>query len=523
MQVVDLARLHHDADLTARLDRERLLDAREAGRDGLQLGEALDVVGHDLAPCARAGGADRVGRGDERTDHRDRLDIAVVADHAVDHGLGEAVALEELATDDGVRPFDLVVDGLADVVQQAGPLDRLLVVARFRGEHPRDVRDLDRVAEHVLSERRPEVQAAEVLHEIRMERADPDLVDGGLASLLDRLVDLRARAAHRLFDARRVDAAVDEEPLEGPFRDLAPDGVEARHDHRLRRVVDDHVDAGQGLEGADVATLAADDAALHVVARKRDRGHRVLGGVLRGVTLQGDGDDRAGLLVRAFAGLDLVLADLAVRDVAHLLLDALEEQAAGFLLAEAGDAGELGTLLFLELFDLRPLGVERGLFLGELALASGELGDLSVDLLVLLVQPALIALEFGPALAVLGLSRFRDLDGLVFGLEDDVLLLGPGLSKQTVGGGASGRLAVEGDAPADQESHPEPDRNGHDEDDEPNDERVGHGQSFLSVCPRTRSRRRCEGAGPRSRNRRSGRRAPGAGSSQVLSATRIAG
>jgi hypothetical protein len=36
--------------------------------------------------------------------------------------------------------------------------------------------------------------------------------------------------------------------------------VERRQDHRLGRVVDDDVDAGDDLERADVAALAADDA-----------------------------------------------------------------------------------------------------------------------------------------------------------------------------------------------------------------------------------------------------------------------
>ena len=48
--------------------------------------------------------------------------------------------------------------------------------------------------------------------------------------------------------------------------DLAADRVEAGQQHGLGGVVDDQVDAGDRLEGADVAALAADDAALHVVA-----------------------------------------------------------------------------------------------------------------------------------------------------------------------------------------------------------------------------------------------------------------
>src|SRR4029077_14054848 len=92
----------------------------------------------------------------------------------------------------------------------------------------------------------------------------------------------------------------------------------------------------------------------------------------RGVTLEGHGDDRAGLVVRALARLDLVLTDLAVRDVTHLLLDALEEQAARLILPQAGDTGQLDLLLLLEQLDLRPLRLERRFLVDELLLAAGQ-------------------------------------------------------------------------------------------------------------------------------------------------------
>ena len=61
-----------------------------------------------------------------------------------------------------------------------------------------------------------------------------------------------------------------EQLLERHAGDLAAHAVEAGQDDRVRRVVDDEVDAGEVLERADVAALAADDAALHVVGRQLD-------------------------------------------------------------------------------------------------------------------------------------------------------------------------------------------------------------------------------------------------------------
>ena len=73
-----------------------------------------------------------------------------------------------------------------------------------------------------------------------------------------------------------MDAAILDELLECDARNLAAHRIEARQDDSLRRVVDDEVDARQRLERADVAALAADDAALHLVVRQRnDRNGRL--------------------------------------------------------------------------------------------------------------------------------------------------------------------------------------------------------------------------------------------------------
>ena len=62
-----------------------------------------------------------------------------------------------------------------------------------------------------------------------------------------------------------------EQLLEREPRDLAPDAVEARQQHRAGRVVDDEVDPGEGLERADVAALPADDPALQLVGLELHR------------------------------------------------------------------------------------------------------------------------------------------------------------------------------------------------------------------------------------------------------------
>src|ERR1043165_5244633 len=109
-----------------------------------------------------------------------------------------------------------------------------------------------------------------------MDVGDAEGERGGLAFLEQLLIDLLPHLLDELLDAGGVNAAVLHEALERDARDLAADRVEAGEDDRLGRVVDDEVDAGGQLERANVAPLAADDAALPVLARPADAGHRRL-------------------------------------------------------------------------------------------------------------------------------------------------------------------------------------------------------------------------------------------------------
>ena len=125
--------------------------------------------------------------------------------------------------------------------------------------------------EDVLAVAGAELEPAEQLDDLGRQGGDAGVVDGLLAGLAHHQIDLGAGLGHDLLDAARMDAAVRDQLGQGQPGDLAADRVEAADDHRLGRVVDDQVDAGGLLEGADVAALAADDAALHLVVGEMDR------------------------------------------------------------------------------------------------------------------------------------------------------------------------------------------------------------------------------------------------------------
>ena len=326
--VVERAGHDHHADLAAGLHGVDLVDAVVAGGDLLEVSQALDVLLERLAAGARPGAGERVGGLDDDGLDGLRLDLVVVGLHRVRDGLGLAVPAGQVAADERVRALDLVRDGLADVVQQRGAARGLGLAPSSVGHHRRQVRALDRVREHVLAVARAVLQAAEDADQLGVEALDVGVERRLLAGLDDVALELGLGLVVGLLDPGRVDAAVREELLERHAGDLAAHAVEAGQDHGVRRVVDDEVDAGEVLQRADVAALAADDAALHVVGGQLDDGHGRLGRVAGGETLHDDGEDVAHAPVGVALGLLLDLAHEARGVVADLVLELLEQHAA---------------------------------------------------------------------------------------------------------------------------------------------------------------------------------------------------
>ncbi len=306
--------------------------------------------------------------------------------------------------------------------------------------------------EHVLAVARPVLEPAEELDQLGRQSRHARVVRGLLAGLPDHELDLGAGLVDDLLDPPRVDAPVGDELREGEARGLAPDRVEAAQHDRLGRVVDDQVDARRLLERPDVAPLAADDPALHLVARQVDHGHRVLGGVVGGHALHRRHDDLAGLLLGLVAGSPLDRPGELDRVVLGLLADRLEQDPLGVLGAQAGDLLQGGDPLLVEAPELLALVLEVALPVRDLAALLLEHVRPLVELLVAREQTPLEVLELASLRAGLLLRLALQPQLLVLRLEDHVLLLGARLGhdpRRLVLGGLDG---LAGPRAADDES-----------------------------------------------------------------------
>ncbi len=300
-------------------------------------------------------------------------------------------------------------------MQQARAPGDADAAAQLAGHGAGQVGHLDGVLEHVLSVAGAEMQAADEAHDLRVEPRDTRLKAGLLGGFLEALLDVLLGLLDRLLDAARVDAAVGEQALEGHAGGLTPHGVEAGQHDGLGGIVHDEVNARELLEGADVAALAADDAALHLIAGQRHDRDGGLSGLLDGTALDGLADDPGGLAAALLAGLALGAGNDDGRLARDLLLDFVQQGILGFLGRQVRDLLEGQAALLDE--------VEGFLLFGfQTALAV-------LELLSVLVQVLFLALDnvfafFQALLGAVNLEARRLIVLLHFRLEADHLFLG---------------------------------------------------------------------------------------------------
>ena len=222
---------------------------------------------------------------------------------------------------------------------------------------------------------------------------DIGLEHGTLALGLDGGVDLFLGLGNHFLNTGRVDTAVLDQLLQGNAGHLAADGVKAGDGDGLGGVVNDQVAAGKGLDAADVAAFAADDAALHLVVGEGYDRDGDLACVVGGTALDGGGDDLSRLFVRFFLVLGLDLLDLHGHLVGHIVTDVVDQVGLGLLHGKAGDLLQHFQLAFLDQGHFLLLCFHSGdLVVQGVALLLDGI-DLPVKVFFLLLKAAFLLLQ----------------------------------------------------------------------------------------------------------------------------------
>jgi len=396
--------MNEDAQFAARLHGKGFLDPRAAHGDFLEVLDAFEVGRHVFRPRARARGADGVRGTDEDAEGALGGHVVVVGGDGVHDGGAFSVALGQLGPDQGVGALHLVIDGLADVMQEPGAFGEADVQAQLGRHQTRQLRDFDRMVEDVLRIAVTEVEAAEELDQVGAQGRQAGLSHGFVAEAEDGLVHFLGDLRHNLLDARWMNPAVLNQPHHGLARNLAADGVKAREQNRARGVVNQDGHAGGGFEGADVASLAADDAAFEFIALEGDGGGGGLEGVFAGVSLDGEAENVTRLGLGLGAGVLENMAGEGVGIAQRLLLDFSEQRFARLGLGQTGDGLEPLEMLALLAGQFLFAGADgfhlggEGIFLSlERLFLFDQTFQLGVDERLALGQPALQLGAFGAA------------------------------------------------------------------------------------------------------------------------------
>ena len=277
-------------------------------------------------------------------------------------------------------------------MEQAGTLCHGDVHAKLRGHQTGDMGNLNGVIQNVLTVRGTVLLASKNLDQLGVQIVNAGLIAGAFALFADSTVNFLARLFHHVLNAGGMNAAVHNELLQRQPGNLPANGVEAGNGDGFGGIVDDQIDAGNGLQCADVPAFPADDAALHLVVGQRDHGDGGLGGVISGAALNRGGDDLAALFLGLVLQLRLDLLDLHGGFVTNLVLNAVKQKFLCLILCQTGNLFQLRQLLLLELVGLC-------LSLGDLLEALGKLLFLAFKGFGLLVQSGFLLFQTALLLA----------------------------------------------------------------------------------------------------------------------------
>ncbi|MPM14307.1 hypothetical protein SDC9_60669 [bioreactor metagenome] len=368
-----------------------------AAGDFLQLLETLNVVLQILAPRAGPGRGNRVRSLHKASHHRMGLHVVVVGLDGMNDVFLLLVLSGKFHAQLHMGAFHLVVHGLAQIVKQARPLGGLRVRAQLYGHHTGDVADLDGVLQNVLAVAGAVMKPAQHLHKLRMEIAHAGFKHGALALGLNHGVHFPAGLFHHLLNVSGVNAPVGNKLFQRQPGNLPADRLKAGNGNGLRRVVDNQVHAGQGFDGADIAALAADDAALHLVVGKRHHADGHFRHGVRRAALDGLRHHLAGAGIALLFHAGFHFFDFHGGFVRYLALHLLDEIVLGLLGGKAGDTLQHLRLAALDGFDFLSLPVHLLVLLGQgIFLFLNGLG-FTVEVLFLLLQAVFLPLQLGPA------------------------------------------------------------------------------------------------------------------------------
>lgn len=175
--------------------------------------------------------------------------------NGMDHSSAFLVFPGQLHAQLDMAAFHLMVYRFTQIVEETRPLGQGHIHAQLRSQQACNVGHLNGVVQNVLAVRSAVFLAAQNLDELRMQVVHAGLIAGPLSLFFDGPVHFFPGLFHHVLDAGGVNAAVGNQLLQSQPGNLPADGIKGGDGNGLGGVVDDQVDAGDGLQRPDVPAL----------------------------------------------------------------------------------------------------------------------------------------------------------------------------------------------------------------------------------------------------------------------------
>ena len=221
-----------------------------------------------------------------------------------------------------------------------------------------------------------------------------------------------------------MNPAVGNQLLQRQTGNLPPHRLKAGNGNGLGGVVNDQIHARQRFNGADVAALPANDAALHLVIGQGNHTDGHFGHLIGGAPLDGLGNNFPGLGVALLFHARLHFLDLHGRLVGYFGLHLVNKVLLRFVGGEAGDALQHLRVAALDRLNLLALPVYSRVLLGQRILFLLYGLHLTIQVFFLLLQPVFLPLQVCAAGLLFLLILAAVFQNLFLGFQQGFLFLG---------------------------------------------------------------------------------------------------
>jgi hypothetical protein len=132
----------------------------------------------------------------------------------MDHFFSLSMSLQQIGTDLGVAPFQFVIRGFPDIVQQTASACEGSIEPDQFGHHAGQEGNFHAVAKHILAVAGSEVETSKHLEDFFVETTDIGFLGCFHSLLADVLIYFLLGLRDDFFDASWMDASVGDEFLE---------------------------------------------------------------------------------------------------------------------------------------------------------------------------------------------------------------------------------------------------------------------------------------------------------------------